>query len=352
MTSITIPQGISHIFSYTFSGCKALKSVTIPSSVTRIDKYAFSRCDQLTDIYCKPKQIRESQSGNTGLYTHAEAFSDSYQEFITLHVSASSVEAYKEIAPWKDFKEVVALVMPIHTLTYIVDGKTYTKYQIEEESMIIPEVTPTREGYTFSGWSEIPETMPAKDVTITGSFRVNKYNLIYKVDDNDYKSYDVEYGSTITPEETPTKEGYTFSGWSEIPEIMPAKEVTITGFFSVNKHNLIYKVNDNDYKSYDVEYGSTITPEESPTKEGYAFSGWSEIPETMPNHDVEINGRFFLPGDANGDDVVNIADIVEIVNFMNNKPSENFDELAANVTVDDKINEDDIAAIIDIIMNK
>ena len=131
---------------------------------------------------------------------------------------------------------------------------------------------------------------------------------------------------------------------------MPAKDVTITGSFSVNKYNLIYKVDDNDYKSYNVEYGSTIIPEESPTKEGYAFSGWSEIPETMPCHDVEVNGRFYMPGDANGDGVVNIADIVEIVNYINNKPSVKFDELAANVTSDDKINDDDIAAILNIIM--
>ena len=38
-----------------------------------------------------------------------------------------------------------------------------------------PEPEPTKEGYTFSGWSEIPETMPDHDVTVTGSFIVNKY---------------------------------------------------------------------------------------------------------------------------------------------------------------------------------
>lgn len=114
--------------------------------------------------------------------------------------------------------------------------------------------------------------------------------------------------------------------------------------------NLIYMVDGEEYRSYEIEHGSAITPEPAPTKETYVFSGWSEIPETMPNHDVEVNGRFYIPGDANGDGVVNIADIVEIVNFINNKPSDNFDELAANVTSDDKINDDDIAAILNIIM--
>ena len=30
-----------------------------------------------------------------------------------------------------------------------------------------------KKGYTFSGWSEIPETMPAHDVTVTGSFEID-----------------------------------------------------------------------------------------------------------------------------------------------------------------------------------
>ena len=51
------------------------------------------------------------------------------------------------------------------------------------------------EGYTFSGWDDVPETMPDNDVTVSGTFSINKYKLIYKVDGADYKSYDVEYGA-------------------------------------------------------------------------------------------------------------------------------------------------------------
>ena len=177
-------------------------------------------------------------------------------------------------------------------LTYQVDGYEYKSVFIQAGEAITAEAEPTKEGYTFSGWSNIPTTMPAKNVTVTGTFTINKYKLVYKVDGEDYKSYDVEYGKAITAETAPTKEGYTFSGWSDIPETMPAKDVTITGSFSVNKYKLIYKVDGEDYKSYDVEYGSTITPEAEPTKDGYIFSGWSEIPETMPAKDVTITGTF------------------------------------------------------------
>lgn len=57
----------------------------------------------------------------------------------------------------------------------------------------------------------------------------------------------------------------------------------------------------------------------------------------------------FLPGDANGDGVVNVADIVEIINFMNENASEHFNKKAADVTAEGDVDDDDINAIIAII---
>ena len=134
----------------------------------------------------------------------------------------------------------------------------------------------------------------ASEYTITVKEPVVSYKLTYMVDGKEYKSFDVEYGSAITPLKAPIKKGYTFSGWSEIPATMPAKDVTVTGTFSVNSYKLTYMVDDKEYKSYEVEYGSSITPEQEPTMEGYIFSGWSEIPETMPAEDVVVTGTFTL----------------------------------------------------------
>ena len=196
--------------------------------------------------------------------------------------------------PAKDVTVTGNFTVNKYTLTYKVDGKTYKTAEVEYGATITAETAPTKEGYTFSGWSEIPETMPAKDVIIMGSFTVNKYTLTYKVDGKTYKTAEVEYGATITAETAPTKEGYTFSGWSEIPETMPAKDVIIMGSFTVNKYTLTYKVDGDTYKTAEVEYCADITPEQAPTKEGYTFSGWSEIPETMPAKDVTVTGSFTL----------------------------------------------------------
>ena len=47
-----------------------------------------------------------------------------------------------------------------------------------------------------------------------------------------YKTFSYQYGESITPEPEPTKDGYTFSGWSWIPKKMPDEDVTITGTFT------------------------------------------------------------------------------------------------------------------------
>ena len=176
----------------------------------------------------------------------------------------------------------------------MVDGQEYKKASVKYGSLITAEAAPTKEGYTFSGWDNIPATMPAHDVTVTGTFTINSYTLTYMVDGKEYKTTSVKYGSTITAEAAPTKEGYTFSGWSEIPATMPAHDVTVTGTFTINSYTLTYMVDGQVFKTVSVKYGSTITAETAPTKEGYTFSGWSEIPETMPAHDVIVTGTFTI----------------------------------------------------------
>lgn len=179
-----------------------------------------------------------------------------------------------------------------HKLTYLIDGKEYKFYEVEYNSAITPETLPKKEGYTFSGWSDIPATMPNHDVTVTGTFTIDKYKMNYIVDGKTYKTIEIEYGKDIAAETNPEKEGYTFSGWSEIPTTMPAKDVTVTGSFTINSYKLIYVVDGEEYKSVNVNYCESITAETEPVKEGYTFSGWSLIPATMPAKDVTITGSF------------------------------------------------------------
>ena len=68
----------------------------------------------------------------------------------------------------------------------------------------------------------------------TGPIEPASYKLTYMVDGEVYKEYTLEYGAAITPEPVPTKVDWEFSGWKEeIPATMPAHDVTITGVFDV-----------------------------------------------------------------------------------------------------------------------
>ena len=283
LTSVTIPNSVTSIGSEAFNNCSALTTLTIGSSVRRISERAFAGCSKLEEVYCLAENVPN---------TNTAAFEKSYPEYTTLYVPASSLNAYKTTVPWSQFGFILPIGGYDYKLTYMVDGGLYSSYTLKEGDEITPEKAPTKEGYTFSGWSEIPTTMPASDVTITGSFTINKYKLTYTLDGEEYKTAEVDYGTALTPEEAPTKEGYTFSGWSEIPETMPANDVTVTGTFTANKYKLTYMVDGEEYKASEVDYGTAITAEAVPTKEGYTFSGWSEIPSTMPAEDVTVTGTF------------------------------------------------------------
>ena len=287
ITEIIIPNSVTTIYGSAFYGCNNLSKVTLGNSVNSMgtEKYypAFPcyNLSSVTVMNSSPISILANEFGN--------------RQNITLNVPYGSKAAYEAADYWKDFKEIIEFGAPelvTYKLTYILDGVEYKSFDITEKEEIIPELNPTKEGYTFSGWSAIPETMPAHDVTVTGSFTANSYIVTYQVDGKEYKTSTVTYGTTLTPLTEPTKEGYTFSGWSEIPETMPARDVDITGRFTLNNYKLTYIVDGQTYKEAVLDYGTSISPEVEPAKEGYTFSGWGEIPQTMPAQDITVTGSF------------------------------------------------------------
>ena len=134
--------------------------------------------------------------------------------------------------------EVEFEAIPVNTfiLKYVVDGETYKTYELKEGEAIMLEAEPTKEGYTFSGWSEIPATMPAEDVTITGTFTKNEleiktYKLTINVRGNGFISYN----------------GTSFRNQSSLLHVYEGSDVVIS-FFPDDGYRIIsVKVN-----SYDV----------------------------------------------------------------------------------------------------
>ena len=66
LKSINIPNSVTSIGNFAFSGCSGLTSVTIPNSVTSIGNYAFDGCNRLTSITWNAKNYSASSSSSNG----------------------------------------------------------------------------------------------------------------------------------------------------------------------------------------------------------------------------------------------------------------------------------------------
>ena len=195
--------------------------------------------------------------------------------------------------PAHDIEILGSYTVNTYKLTYNVDGALYKEVSVAYGTTITPEAVPVKEGYTFSGWQGLPATMPAHDVTVTGSFTINSYKAVFKIGTEVIETKTIVYGQPVVAPEAPAKEGHTFAGWQNVPATMPAHDIEILGSYTVNTYKLTYVIDGETYKELNVEFGATIEAE-IPEKEGYTFSGWQGLPETMPAHDVTVTGSFTI----------------------------------------------------------
>ena len=97
---------------------------------------------------------------------------------------------------------IANLKLKEYTVSFIADGETILEYDLEyaQEISRIPPA-PSKEGYTFKEWlPDIPETMPAEDVTIYAVFEEEKQPEIKPEVSirNFVNSQTVDYRTTIT----------------------------------------------------------------------------------------------------------------------------------------------------------
>ena len=196
--------------------------------------------------------------------------------------------------PSKDVMVTGTFAINSYKVTYTVDGETVHTEMIDYNIPIVKIDEPTKEGYTFSGWSETPRTMPTNDIVVNGTFTINNYTVTYMVDGDVHHTDTIAYGDEITVIDNPTQEGYTFSGWSKTPDTMPANNITVTGSFAINTYQITYMVEGSLYHTETFEFNETITPLEQPSKEGHTFSGWIGMPATMPAEDIIITGSYLI----------------------------------------------------------
>lgn len=193
-----------------------------------------------------------------------------------------------------DSNVVIAAKWEINQYDFVVvvdNDSTTTAYNFG--APIEKPVEPTKEGYIFKGWDrEIPATMPAENIEVKAKFVVDTF-LLTTIVENVRTEVRYPYGANVDAPEEPTREGYTFAGWSTtIPATMPAADVVTEALWTVNSYDLIIVV-DEDSTTVSYEFGAIVEQPATPQKSGYIFDGWSaEIPYMMPAEDVRIEAKF------------------------------------------------------------
>ncbi|MCR4647791.1 MAG: InlB B-repeat-containing protein [Lachnospiraceae bacterium] len=197
-----------------------------------------------------------------------------------------------------------------YTLTWDFAGGSasgiYTSGSIKYASVITQPV-PTRKGYVFKGWDiEVPEKMPAKDLTIKALWKYatdtpykvehyrQKVNGSYNATPNETESFKGKTNSSVTPE-VKTYKGFTS------PEVKTVKikangTLVVKYYYTRNSYNLTWNLAGGSakggYTEGKVVYGAAITAP-VPTRDGYVFTGWDKtVAAKMPAGDVTYKAKW------------------------------------------------------------
>jgi uncharacterized repeat protein (TIGR02543 family) len=158
--------------------------------------------------------------------------------------------------------------------------------------------TPTRSGYTFSGW--YTEASGGTKVVASSTYantsnqilyahwKGNSYTITFDANGGtcDTATKSVTCGSTYGTLPTPTREGYTFEGWyasttgtakiSDTTKVTISNNQTLYAHWSVKQCTVAFYVNGGscDTEDMTVTYGATYGTLPTATKTGYTFDGW------------------------------------------------------------------------------
>lgn len=165
-------------------------------------------------------------------------------------------------------------------VVYLVDGKTYEAYEVQEGKEIPVPENPEKFAHKFKGWNpEIPDAMPSEDLEFEAQWEIDKDFITLVIG-----------GTVIAGGIVAAIAGAAITGISIIGGI-----IAIIGVASNIKksYTVTYKVDGAVYKTYKHEAGEKISVPANPSKSGYKFEGWTpEIPDKMPKSNLTFEAKW------------------------------------------------------------
>ena len=314
LTSFRFPNQLQTIAAHVLSECK-VTSIIIPASVKTIEQGAFVSCKQLKDVYCLATDVPT---------THDLTFYNLNTQNVTLHVYSESVEKYSSAAVWKTLKQVVALTPDEIAELHKNEEKPY-------EILVTEDVQAKGRQITFSIdlKNETADLIAYQfDLTLPEGFSLSEDDkgkfLVTKT--NRYE--DDSHTLTVSKLEGNTYRFVCFS--------ISGKIITGTSGAILNAALTIGEsVKEDRYEAKISNITVTKTDE-------------TQLNLFNEKFNIIVN---FIKGDANGDSEVNVSDIVEIVNYIMNKPSNKFIFSVADMDDDGKVDVTDIVKEVSLIMS-
>ena len=181
-----------------------------------------------------------------------------------------------------------------------VDGNVTNVYYGAAISVSEPAA---REGYTFAGWDrDVPETMPASDVTLVSQWNENDadytaYNKAVsaakakQAEANFDKTYTAESRQALADALAKDVSGRKYTQQSEVDAATTAINDAVTSL-ELMTYKATFYVDGAEYKVVTAKVGEQIAKPGDPSKTGYVFTGWDPEVGTMGTEDISFNAKF------------------------------------------------------------
>lgn len=189
-------------------------------------------------------------------------------------------------------------------VTYKDGDSEYAKQVLPSGTLATrPDTPAATPGYTFGGWNKADGTAwdyasdkVTDNITLYAKWAANTYTITFDTaGGSEIAPITQDYGTQIAAPANPTRKGYTFKGWDkEIPETMPAENITVKAQWEINQYTIAFDTaGGSEIAPITQDYGTAITAPADPTRDGYTFMGWdTEIPTTMPAENITLKARW------------------------------------------------------------